>query len=75
VIAALRPHIEGLSTEERSVLTLRYGLADQVVRSVNEVSDLTSLPGDEVRRVEREGLRKLAARSQAVLPAPFEDEE
>lgn len=75
VIAALRPHIEGLSTEERSVLTLRYGLTDQVVRSVNEVSELTSLPGDEVRRLEREGLRKLAARSRAVLPAPFEDED
>ncbi len=75
VIASLRPFLERLTTAEKSVISLRFGLDDQVEHSVREVSHLTSLPREEVRRVEREGLSKLATLSASVLPGPFEDDD
>ncbi|MBI3892495.1 MAG: hypothetical protein HY303_13310, partial [Candidatus Wallbacteria bacterium] len=74
IVASLRPLLQQLTTEERGVLTLRYGLTDQVERSVGEVADLTSLSPDEVRRYERDGLAKLAELSGA-RHAPLEDDD
>ncbi|MBI4869705.1 MAG: sigma-70 family RNA polymerase sigma factor [Candidatus Wallbacteria bacterium] len=75
VVASLHPLLAQLTTEQRGVLSLRYGLSDQVEHSVNEVADLTSLSREEVRALEREGLRRLAELTGTQLSASLEDDD
>lgn len=51
--------LQRLTDEESAVLTLRFGLRDQVLRSRQEVASELSIPTERVQRLEARALRKL----------------
>jgi RNA polymerase sigma factor (sigma-70 family) len=69
VTQALREHLEGVlasfSDQERRVIELRFGLADGVPRTLDQVGCIVGLSRDRVRHVERRTLCKLRHPSAA----------
>lgn len=63
--ALLRHHLRSLigllPQRERRILALRYGLSDQVPRTLEEVARRMDLSRERVRQLEHEGLEKLRA--------------
>lgn len=51
--------LQRLTPEERTVLTLRFGLADEVLRSRQEVAERLGYSSEKVQRLEARALRKL----------------
>ena len=55
----LQQLLQGLAAQERQVLTLRFGLSGQPLRSRQEVATLIGMPSEQVQRLEARALRKL----------------
>ncbi len=53
-----------LTDTELSVMTLRYGIDQGKPRTLAEVSDLTGMTRDEVRKIEADSLIKLFRESE-----------
>ncbi len=58
-----------LSERERQVLTLRYGLADGIPRTLSEVAEILGISRERVRQIEAEALRRLRREGQRQLLA------
>jgi RNA polymerase primary sigma factor len=56
---ALRDALEKLSTRERRVLELRYGLGDQHPRTLDEVGRAFNVTRERIRQIEHQSLTKL----------------
>ena len=56
---ALRDVLENLSYRERRVLELRYGLADQHPRTLDEVARTFNVTRERIRQIEKHSLKKL----------------
>ncbi len=54
----------GLSSRERRVLELRYGLDGQAPATLNEVGKLFSVTRERIRQIEKRSLNKLSASSE-----------
>ena len=54
-----------LTTREREILSLRFGLGDQVPRTLEEVGRRFSLTRERIRQIENEALQKLRAKVDA----------
>ena len=69
VTRALRDHLEAVlasfSEQERRVIELRFGLADGVPRTLDQVGSIVGLSRERVRHVERRALSKLRHPSAA----------
>jgi RNA polymerase primary sigma factor len=57
--------LRSLSTRERRVLELRYGLGGEDPRTLDEVGREFNVTRERVRQIEHQGLRKLAALGEA----------
>jgi RNA polymerase primary sigma factor len=55
----IEPLLAHLSTQEREVLELRYGLRDSQARTLKEVGEVMSLSRERIRQVEARALAKL----------------
>ena len=51
--------LEGLDERERKVITMRYGLADGRIRTLQEVSDRMGVTKERIRQLEVRALRKM----------------
>jgi RNA polymerase primary sigma factor len=58
---ALQEALEALSERERSVLVLRYGLADEEPKTLEEIGRRLGLTRERVRQIEVATLRRLAS--------------
>lgn len=56
---SVRESLDTLSEKERGVLELRFGLADGVYHSLEEISERFGLTRERIRQIESSGLRKL----------------
>ena len=56
---ALRDVLENLSYRQRRVLELRYGLADQHPRTLDEVARTFNVTRERIRQIEKQSLKKL----------------
>jgi RNA polymerase primary sigma factor len=56
---ALREALEHLSYRERRVLELRYGLGDQIPRTLDEVGRTFNVTRERIRQIEHQALNKL----------------
>ncbi|HEY6606860.1 MAG TPA: sigma-70 family RNA polymerase sigma factor [Gaiellaceae bacterium] len=62
---ALRKILHTLSSRQRQVLELRYGLDGQHPRTLDEVGRTFNVTRERVRQIENQGLRKLRALAEA----------
>ena len=51
--------LEGLDNRERQVITMRFGLADGRIRTLQEVSDRMGVTKERIRQLETRALRKM----------------
>ncbi|HQU41408.1 MAG TPA: RNA polymerase sigma factor RpoD/SigA [Pirellulales bacterium] len=63
----------GLKDRERQVIELRFGLADQQFRTLDEVGALLGVSGERVRQIERRAVEKLRRSKQRVHLRAFLD--
>jgi len=61
---ALTLSLAGLSSRERRVLELRYGLDGQAPATLDEVGKLFSVTRERIRQIEKRSLNKLSASSE-----------
>ncbi|MBT6056362.1 MAG: sigma-70 family RNA polymerase sigma factor, partial [Planctomycetaceae bacterium] len=68
--SALSSHLNELSSKERLIIELRYGLNDGYQRSQRSISKIFNVSSERVRQIEAKALEKLrrAAESEAMLP-------
>jgi RNA polymerase primary sigma factor len=64
---ALRESLENLSYRERRVLELRYGLGDQLPRTLDEVGRTFNVTRERIRQIERQALERLRTFQEAQL--------
>ncbi|RTH02382.1 RNA polymerase subunit sigma-70 [Thermus scotoductus] len=57
--AEVEKALEHLTDREATVIRLRYGLADGVMRTLEEVGDILHISRERVRQLEKKALRKL----------------
>ncbi|WP_051906181.1 RNA polymerase sigma factor RpoD/SigA [Thermus tengchongensis] len=57
--AEVEKALEHLTPREATVIRLRYGLADGVMRTLEEVGDILRISRERVRQLEKKALRKL----------------
>lgn len=57
--AEVEKALEHLTPREATVIRLRYGLADGVMRTLEEVGDILHISRERVRQLEKKALRKL----------------
>ncbi len=57
--------LETLSTRERRVLELRYGLGGQTPQTLDEVGRAFNVTRERIRQIEHQGLKKLRALADA----------
>ncbi len=55
--------MEGLDDRERKVITMRYGLADGRIRTLQEVSDRLGVTKERIRQLEIRALRKMRSQN------------
>ena len=55
--------MEGLDDRERKVITMRYGLADGRIRTLQEVSDRMGVTKERIRQLEVRALRKMRSQN------------
>jgi RNA polymerase primary sigma factor len=55
--------MEGLDDRERKVITMRYGLADGRIRTLQEVSDRMGVTKERIRQLEIRALRKMRSQN------------
>jgi RNA polymerase primary sigma factor len=71
VKSVLEEILSRLDLVDRRVVSLRYGLADQAARTVEEVARLTGLEREKVRQIEKRAIRKIRALSKELDLEPL----
>jgi len=68
--AALRAAVASLPPRERTIIELRYGLADGQERTLEEIGQLLGVSRERIRQIEAEALRKLRHPARATIIGP-----
>ena len=72
---AVKESLDSLSDRQRQVLELRFGLADGVYHSLEEISHQFGLTRERIRQIEANALRRLRDPSRSKLLRDFVDDD
>jgi RNA polymerase sigma factor (sigma-70 family) len=64
-------HLANLDRQEKTVLRMRFGLADEGPKTIKEIGEHLGLTPERVRQIEKEALVKLNVALPTKLPAQF----
>lgn len=74
IAMALSEALKGLTPREAKVLTLRYGLEDEIPKTLDEIGKILGASRERVRQIDNKALTKLREQDSAVLKELLESD-